>query len=161
MAKEIEIPEGYEARIEGNKVVIEPKESEDERIRKHIIDIIRENAGLKSIPCDVEIAWLEKKKEQKPEERFKEAREKYQVEWSEEDKKTIRDAINRIERLDHYWNRPTDEKLIERLKSLRPSWKPSDHQMNILKAVKEYVGRGSGYWGEGLGSLIEDLEKLM
>ena len=40
-------------------------------------------------------------------------------------------------------------------------WKPSEHQMNILKAVKEYVGRGSGYWGEGLGSLIEDLEKLM
>lgn len=46
-------------------------------------------------------------------------------------------------------------------KSLRPSWKPSEHQMNILKAVKEYVGRGSGYWGEGLGSLIEDLEKLI
>lgn len=45
--------------------------------------------------------------------------------------------------------------------NLRPHWKPSDHQMNILKAVKEYVGRGSGYWGEGLGSLIEDLEKLM
>lgn len=40
------------------------------------------------------------------------------------------------------------------------SWKPSEHQMTILKAVKEYVGRGSGYWGEALGSLIEDLEKL-
>ena len=33
--------------------------------------------------------------------------------------------------------------------------------MKILKAIKEYVGRGSGYWGEALGSLIEDLEKLM
>jgi hypothetical protein len=33
--------------------------------------------------------------------------------------------------------------------------------MTILKAVKEYVGRGSGYWGEGLGSLIDDLEKLI
>jgi hypothetical protein len=40
-------------------------------------------------------------------------------------------------------------------------WKPSEHQMTILKAVKEYVGRGSGYWGESLGSLIEDLEKLI
>ena len=39
-------------------------------------------------------------------------------------------------------------------------WKPSEHQMTILKAVKEYVGRGSGYWGEALGTLIEDLEKL-
>lgn len=32
--------------------------------------------------------------------------------------------------------------------------------MTILKAVKDYVGKGSG-WGEALGSLIEDLEKLM
>ena len=65
--------------------------------------------------------------------------------------------------------------LENRLKSLRPpqycencklkrsveNWKPSEHQMDILKAVKEYVGRGSGYWGEALGSLINDLEKLM
>ena len=35
-------------------------------------------------------------------------------------------------------------------------WKPTEHQMSILKAVKEYVGKGSGYWGEGLGSLIDD-----
>ena len=57
--------------------------------------------------------------------------------------------------------RDCDEQ-IAWLKSLRlrPSWKPSEHQMTILKAVKEYVGRGSGYWGEALGSLIEDLEKL-
>lgn len=33
MNKEIEIPEGYEARIEGNKVIVELKESEDKRIR--------------------------------------------------------------------------------------------------------------------------------
>jgi len=45
-------------------------------------------------------------------------------------------------------------------KESRKDWKPSEHQMNILKAVKDYVGKGSGYWGEGLGSLIEDLEKL-
>lgn len=48
----------------------------------------------------------------------------------------------------------------KRFKSLRPFWKPSEHQMTILKAVKDYVGVGSGYWGEALGSLIEDLEKL-
>ena len=39
-------------------------------------------------------------------------------------------------------------------------WRPTEHQMTILKAVKNYVGKGSGYWGEGLGSLIDDLEKL-
>ena len=31
MNKEIEIPDGYEAKIEGNKVIIELKESEDEK----------------------------------------------------------------------------------------------------------------------------------
>ncbi len=39
MNKEIEIPEGYEVRIEGNKVVLTPKESEDERIRKAILGL--------------------------------------------------------------------------------------------------------------------------
>ena len=34
---EKEIPEGYEARIEGNKIILEPKESDDERIMKDII----------------------------------------------------------------------------------------------------------------------------
>ena len=37
-----EIPEGYEARIEGNKVIIEIAETEDERIRKHIVKFIDE-----------------------------------------------------------------------------------------------------------------------
>ena len=37
-------------------------ESEDERIRKHIIDIIKDNAKSKCIPCDAEIAYLEKQK---------------------------------------------------------------------------------------------------
>ncbi len=39
MNKEIEIPEGYEARIEDNKVVLIPKESEDDRIRKAILGL--------------------------------------------------------------------------------------------------------------------------
>lgn len=40
--KEIEIPEGYEARIEGNKVIIEPKESKDERIKKELLDYLKD-----------------------------------------------------------------------------------------------------------------------
>lgn len=62
-------------------------------------------------------------------------------------------------------NRPKQEKngVYILIKDIKPQshWKPSEHQMNILKAVKDYVGKGSGYWGEGLGSLIDDLEKLM
>ena len=37
MKNGIEIPDGCEARIEGNKVVFVPKESEDERIRKALL----------------------------------------------------------------------------------------------------------------------------
>ena len=39
--KEIEIPEGYEAKIKDNKVIITPIESEDEKIRKELLEVIR------------------------------------------------------------------------------------------------------------------------
>ena len=69
MEKIIEIPEGYEARIEGNKVVLEPKESEDKRIRKEIIEyltITREKDLVAHPERQRWIAYLEKQKEQKP-----------------------------------------------------------------------------------------------
>lgn len=78
---EREIPEGYEARIEGNKVIIELKESADERIRKFLIQHISEWIGciehdLKISPEDIEsekelamfkagLAYLEKQKDNK------------------------------------------------------------------------------------------------
>lgn len=43
-----EIPEGYEARIEGNKVIIEIAESRDEKIRKFLIKLV--NDGLTCFP---------------------------------------------------------------------------------------------------------------
>ena len=81
-------------------------------------------------------------------------------EWDEFDEDCLKRAIWYVEN-----PAPSvvkDTNLVLWLKSLRPQprWKPSEHQMNILKAVKDYVGKGSGYWGEALGSLIEDLEKL-
>ena len=71
MNKEIEIPEGYEARIEGNKVIFVQKESEDERIREGIEKIVssfdslylQENFFLSQKDA---LTWLEKQKEQKP-----------------------------------------------------------------------------------------------
>ena len=47
MNKEIEIPEGHEARIEGNKVILERKESEDERIRKALVKTFEKVNGIK------------------------------------------------------------------------------------------------------------------
>lgn len=62
--KEIEIPisEGYEARIEGNKVIMVPKESEDEKIRKELYEFIKVNSPTED--ANRFIAWLEKQKEQ-------------------------------------------------------------------------------------------------
>lgn len=69
--KEIEIPEGYEARIDGNKVIIELKESGDEKIRKELLEVIRhcyEDGGYALCTDDYKkySAYLEKQKEQKP-----------------------------------------------------------------------------------------------
>lgn len=129
----------------------ELRESEDfdEEVRKWLVGYfssIKDTVWIhrNTITCEQILDWLEKQQEQKPA-------------WSEEDEKMLADTIFKLAGF------MGNEKNIDWLKSIRtcPSWKPSDHQMNILKAVKEYVGRGSGYWGEGLGSLIEDLEKLM
>lgn len=91
MEEIIKIPEGYEAKIEGNKVVFIPKESEDERIRKDLINLI---GWLKANPklCsqyyndryDEMLAYLEKKKEQKS------------AEWSEKDERMLESVIDTI-----------------------------------------------------------------
>ena len=59
----IEIPEGYDARIESNKVIIEPKDSEDERIRKAIIEFFQtedDNTTYSFVKKADILAWLEK-----------------------------------------------------------------------------------------------------
>lgn len=67
--REYEIPEGYEARIDGNKVIIVPKESEDERIKRWIIEYIQEILdvdgfceGHKTMAKNA-IVWLKKQGE--------------------------------------------------------------------------------------------------
>jgi hypothetical protein len=69
MIKEIEIPEGYEARIEGNKVLLELKESEGERIRYELIGYLTHRAEVAGFideceDCKRWLAYLEKQKEQ-------------------------------------------------------------------------------------------------
>ena len=58
------IPEGMEASIQGNQVVIRKKESEDERIRKALIDVLNsdfeKDTEIHGITVGTIIAWLEK-----------------------------------------------------------------------------------------------------
>lgn len=59
MEKTIEIPEGYEARIEGNKVIIELKESE--RIRRMLIEVVNITPAAIAVEHREEmLAYLEK-----------------------------------------------------------------------------------------------------
>ena len=83
---EHEIPEGYEARIEGDKVIIELKETEDERIRKYIVKFVELEKGVNLPPDDADkmLAYLEKQKDQKP------------VEWSKEDERMFDSIIGDI-----------------------------------------------------------------
>ena len=134
----------------------ELRESEDERIRKILIEVVNITPASIAVRNKRELLdWLKKQKEQKPvdydhemwkncEVNFEggkkeviEHPEKYglqkQAEWSEEDEKffeLLRAALYQIKvRIgkDEY------DKAVARLKSLRPSWKPSEEQMKQLK----------------------------
>ena len=65
MEKTIEIPDGYEARIEGNKVILEPN---DEEIRSFLYEFIKICGwSEKNFPSRERcLAYLERQKEQKP-----------------------------------------------------------------------------------------------
>ena len=196
MNKEIEIPEGYEARIEGNKVILEPKESEDEKIIKEIIEFINWSESYGAMRADLHqqkcpekwIAYLERQKEQRPIPKFKvgdriyDKRDSYNrnvirevgkdyyinafaqkmdmaytdanfeflehldndlvdnkpAEWSEEDEKTIDEAVEYIENYAEYVQGEFSKQhvldLARRVDSLRPQphWKPSEEQMKII-----------------------------
>lgn len=70
MHQEINIPEGFEATIEGNKIILKKTESEDEKIRKALIEYFSAGASNNETTCDIEdgkiLAWLEKQKERSP-----------------------------------------------------------------------------------------------
>lgn len=72
---------------------------------------------------------------------------------SEEDEHRRKDAIYFLESAKrHYADTSEIEKTIDWLKSLRPSWKPTDRQMEALDIVKGYH--------KSLTSLCEDLKIL-
>ena len=148
MEKTIEIPEGYEARIEGNKVILEKNESEDEGIRKFIIDCIdelrRANADNAKFNgrCSEAIAYLERQKEQKP------------AEWSDVEKMHLANAILAAEK---EWG--VDSYTVKFLESLRPSWKPSEEQILAIVEALKYIPNNKEEWII-LENLMDDLKKL-
>ena len=142
---EHEIPDGYEARIEGNKVILEQKENEDEKTRQELLSFIRAEKKYtpETVPgehWDRWIAYLERQKEHHP------------VEWSEVEQNIIDCAVDVLEK-----ELPS---LAASLKSLRsqPHWKPSEEQMKALKEAVDEHCEADGL--HPLYTLYDDLKKL-
>lgn len=187
MEKTIEIPEGYEARIEGNKIILEPKESEDERIRKALLNAFQESEDslhmvLTPHRRESFIAWLEK--QGNPKMSAEALREgiahygitQYQIDnwlkkyvevestepkssaWSEDDEEMLRRCISAT--FDHGYLKESDW-----LKSFkdRYTWKPSGEQLHYLSWVAN-IKLGNGVVeqevSKHLNKLYDDLKKL-
>ena len=91
----------------------------------------------------------EKQKEQKP------------IEWSDNDDQLIGFIFDLLN--DLVWRKDlamSKEECLERLKSLRPSWKPSEEQIKALKYAAYHMLPGEEY-RDILFSLLKDLTKLI
>lgn len=129
-----------------DEIFPELKESEDERIRKELIDFFSDSSDsdtFRGISPSKIIAWLEKQDKKS--------------EWSEEDKLNHKQAI--------YVCHQNGYTAVENwLKSLKPQshWKPTEEQLNVLqKAIlSERDNKDTFYFARVLESLHNDLLKL-
>lgn len=127
---------------------------------KHILDIAREELKKEQKPADLSKMMVHKEPyiapvptptvadEQKPE-------------WSEEDKKMFNALVDYVE-YPSCWNlKCPREKLVAFIKSLRPSWKPSEEHLSALLAVfNDPDNIGSQTCQLALTDLYEQLKKL-
>ena len=132
-------------------------ESEDERVIRTLYCLVKDHDWINGASKEECLAWLEKQKEQKP------------AEWSKEDEKMRVNILNAL--TPHlvysvgtgtYTGTSTykydDE--IRWLKSLRPSWKPSEEQMMALdKAIPVCMGVVGRDEIAPLESLYEELKQ--
>lgn len=150
------IPQGYEARIDGNKVIVEAKESEDERIKKELLTHINRLIECHDKP-DAERdekyeSWRDWVKEQ--------GEPKYT--WTEDEETMLKAIILNLEEVKKHCAIASTQyisKCIDFLKSsLKPldSWKPTAAQMYSLKEHVTY-----GVVDDDLRSLYNDLIKLL
>lgn len=139
--EDITIPKGYDAKIEGNKVVFVKKESEDERIRKEMVEYFSQykEGGLRGVDITPWIAYLERQKEQAPEipdtiafqEGVKEGRrlereEHKSAEWSDEDEHYFQNLIMAVDST--FSEGYTKDWLQNRFKSLSERFNPQPKQ---------------------------------
>lgn len=147
------IDEGKISREDAARLLPELRESEDERIRKSLIELVEQ--FMADERKEKTLTWLEKQKEQNPA-------------WSEENKRAIDRACVALRA---YSNGDLPEFLpsellgyADRLQSLRPQphWKPSKEQMNALLSARFLYRDGleNSATASALESLYVELENL-
>ena len=133
-------------------------ESEDEMIRKDIVEYLKSRGASKRWDFNIWIAWLEKQGEQP-------------LAWSDEDEKMKSLIISTLTsmgtlNLERYHHMNLDE-VKNWLKSLKPNhWKPSEEQMEALKYFisfhEDHARSLTTKWEEfkNIESLYNDLKNL-
>ena len=132
------IPDGYTAEVKDNTIIVKPIESEDEKIRKSIIEKIKDyreefSEDYKVVEqCNKEIAWLEDKKERTEKDFIKFGNLEYE--------RGVKDAFAN-------------------------QWKPTKEQMNVLSDTIGFVTKN--VYGENsissriLESFCDELKQLL
>lgn len=158
---------GSEFETALRELVPELEESEDERIRKHLLIHFRNKTKETwcNIPVKDILAWLEKLKNCYivPKSHLDPVGEKGEEgkppEWSEEDEDRLESIMMWLDEEKPEYVEKDKEWLKNRVKSLRPQphWKPSKEQMEALKhCVDGWPDRADGI----LDSLYNDLKTL-
>lgn len=149
----------------------ELSESEDERIRKHLVEVVELYWGKTNDPDKAQdLAYLEKQKEPENTSASVMAPSCWEVEQKEQKPDTrdadylqllgfIYDLLNEIEWKDNW--AMSKEECLELLKSLRPSWKPSEEQMNALRNAVNKLAKTDVADSVRLSIMYDNLKKLM
>ena len=107
-------------------------------------------ATLQDLSCIED--YLEKQKEQKP------------AEWSEEDERLLTKLMSFVD-IECFDRECNGKDVIDWLKSLRPSWKPSEEQIQALEYVVSSIPpnylKEQKYVMTLIGQVIQQLKKLL
>lgn len=170
----------HEHQMEAEAFFPELKESENEKVRKHIISVLEDcwqtckNIDYDSSRIQEDIAWLEKQgasyTKRDVDDAYiegmafaKDELEKQKPTWSEEDEERFQSCLNILQVQTKGFMRITETINTKWLKSLkqRYTWKPSKEQMDAMQMAVLYFGHS---WVSKeqklLESLYKDLKKL-
>jgi len=146
----------FSVRTALDTIIPELKDSEDEKIRKHIVTFIMEAEKMGDAPeeCAKWLAWLEKQGEKKP------------AKWSERDERAIHCLEYTVKHF--YEGEDTFKWWCDWFKSLKDRvqqqpkqvWKPSEEQMDALERCVEYLDESDNEDYVIMESLYQDLKKL-